>query len=54
MAGEGAGSLELKKADPLHQLRPVVLHVANLGPDLPRIDRGNLISTAAASSVKPG
>jgi hypothetical protein len=32
MAGEGAGAgfLELKEADPLHQLRPIVLHIADL------------------------
>jgi hypothetical protein len=30
-----AGFLALKEADPLHQLRPVVLHVADLGANLP-------------------
>jgi hypothetical protein len=31
--------LELKEAHPLHQLRPVVPHVADLGPDVSRLDR---------------
>jgi hypothetical protein len=34
--------LELKEAHPLNQLRPVVLHIADLGPDLPRLDRARI------------
>jgi hypothetical protein len=36
MAGEGAGFLELKEADPLHQLGPIVLHIAELIREPPR------------------
>jgi hypothetical protein len=32
----------LQKAHPPHQLRPVVLHVADLGPDFPCIDRAGI------------
>ena len=31
--------LELQQPDPLHQLRPVVLHIAEIGPNLPCLDR---------------
>jgi hypothetical protein len=30
--------LELKEADPLNQLRSVVPHIADIGPDFPRLD----------------
>ena len=32
----------LQKSHPLHQLRPVVLYVADLGPDFPRLDRAGV------------
>jgi hypothetical protein len=39
IAGEGAGFLTLKEADPLHQLPRVVLHVAEPRRDFPGFDR---------------
>jgi hypothetical protein len=38
----GGGLLALKEADPIHQLRPVVLHVADLGADLQCLDRASV------------
>ena len=49
IAGEGAGSLELKEDDSLHQLRRVVLHIADLGPDFPRFDRTGVGFISAAA-----
>ena len=42
IAGEGAGILQLKETDPLHQLRSIVSHVADLRPDLPCLDRAGI------------
>jgi hypothetical protein len=42
IAGEGGVLWELKEADPLHQLWPIVLHVADLGSDFPCLDRASV------------
>ena len=48
-----AGFLALKEADPLHQLRPVVLHVADLGADFPRLDLASVRLHIRSSRFPP-
>jgi hypothetical protein len=51
--GRGAPYLKLKEADPLHQVRPVVLYVADLCADLPRLDLASVRLHIRSSRFPP-
>ena len=38
----GTSYQALQQANPVHQLWPIVLHVADVGPDLPGLDRASV------------
>src|SRR5271163_503387 len=53
-AGEAVGVCKpLQQPDPLHQLWPVVLHVADLGADLPGVDRAGTECKNIAHTLPP-